>query len=137
LAHNLQYVLVNGQLLFPLIGNPIGKESWPIHLPFPFNDSFEPHIHMLPGAFYWYVAVVVIVAVHIMAVVLAHRHLGGMAGNIQKARHSEYPWIVAMVGYTMLSLWLLAQPLVREKPATSYIPRASMVASTDGQKTKP
>jgi hypothetical protein len=31
-----------------------------------------------------------------------------------QARRAEWPWIAAMVGYTMTSLWLLAQPIVRE-----------------------
>jgi dolichyl-phosphate-mannose--protein O-mannosyl transferase len=84
-------------------------------LPNPFNDSFEPHIHLLPSAFYWYFAVIIIVIVHIIAVILAHRHLGAATPNINRARRSEYPWIVAMIAYTMFSLWLLAQPLVKEK----------------------
>ena len=62
-------------------------------------------------------AVAVIIAVHVLAVVLAHRHLARAGATEQRARRSEYPWIVAMIGYTMLSLWLLAQPLVREAPA--------------------
>jgi hypothetical protein len=115
LVHNLQYVLVNSQLLGPLLGNPVGKDWWPIHLPYPFNDDYEPHPHFLPSAFYWYVAVVVIVAVHVIAVVLAHRHLGRRGTDVRAARASEYPWLVAMVAYTMLSLWLIAQPLVQEK----------------------
>lgn len=119
LAHNIEYLVVNGQLLFPLIGNPIGKDSWPFHLPYPFNDSFEPHIHILPGSFYWYFSVTVIIAVHVFAVVLAHRYLDRTTKHTSRARHSEYPWIGAMVLYTMLSLWLLAQPLVKEK-TTAY-----------------
>ncbi|HSW80446.1 MAG TPA: hypothetical protein VLG47_06725 [Candidatus Saccharimonadales bacterium] len=117
LAHNIEYLIANGQLLFPLIGNPIGKESWPLHLPNPFNDSFEPNPHLLPSAFFWYLAVAVIVIVHIIAVVIAHRHLSNTSKNKSLARRAEYPWIAAMVFYTMLSLWLLAQPLVKEKSA--------------------
>jgi hypothetical protein len=120
LAHNIEYLLVNGQLLLPLIGNPIGKDSWPVHLPHPFNDSYEVHIHLLPSSFFWYFAVIVIVAVHVVAVILAHRHLGSSTKNVRLAKRSEYPWIVAMVVYTMLSLWLLAQPLIKEKAAESY-----------------
>lgn len=116
LVHNLQYVLVNGQLLGPLLGNPVGKDWGQTHLPYPFNDSFEPKPHFLPSAFYWYVSVAVIVAVHVIAVVLAHRHLGRRGADQRAARASEYPWLVAMVAYTMLSLWLIAQPLVQEKP---------------------
>jgi hypothetical protein len=32
---------------------------------------------------------------------------------VRDARRAEWPWIVAMVGYTMTSLWLLAQPVVQ------------------------
>jgi hypothetical protein len=120
IAHNLQYVLINSQLLLPLIGNPTGLNSWPIHLFFPFNDNFEPHVKFLPNSFYWYFAVVVIIAVHIIAVVIAHRHLTLRSTGRAQARRGEYRWLVAMVAYTMLSLWLIAQPLTKEdKPASS------------------
>ena len=119
LAHNLQYVLVSGQLLFPLIGNPPGMDSWPLHLPYPFNDSYEVHAHFLPNGFYWYLDVVVIVVVHIIAVVLAHDFLGRRTQSAKEspklARRAEYPRIVAMIAYTSLSLWLLAQPLTASK----------------------
>ena len=114
LAHYLQYVLVNGQLLLPLIGNPVGSESWPLHLPYPFNDDYEVATGVMPTSVVWYVQIVVIVFAHVVAVVLAHRHLAGSAPARREARRSEWPWLVAMVGYTMLSLWLLAQPLVEQ-----------------------
>jgi hypothetical protein len=111
LAHNLQYILINGQLLIPLAGDPAGK-GWSL-LPAPFNDDYEIHKTFLPNWFYWYAGVVVIVAVHIAAVILAHRHLSRRTPDETRARRSELPWLVAMVGYTMLSLWLLAQPVTK------------------------
>ncbi len=132
LAHNAAYLLVNSQLMLPLIGNPVGTESWPIHRPYPFNDSYEPNHTFLPSAFYWYLGVVAIVAVHVVAVVLAHRHLAGTARDERRGRRSEYPWLVAMVAYTAFSLYLIAQPLVQEKqPAEkpgAAVARASVVA---------
>src|SRR4051794_5760547 len=119
LAHNLEYILVSGQLLFPLIGNPPGLDSWPVHLPYPFNDDYEPHHSFLPSAFYWYVSLGVIIAVHVYAVVIAHRHLVRVGKTEQLERRSEFPWLVAMVGYTCLSLWLLAQPLTETSATTS------------------
>jgi hypothetical protein len=116
-AHNAQYVLVNLQLLGPLIGNPLGTASWPIHLPYPFNDTYEPNATFLPAAFYWYLGAVGIVAAHVIAVILAHRHLGNSGTGEDKARASEYPWLVAMVAYTAFSLLLIAQPLVNESNA--------------------
>ena len=114
LAHYLQYVLINGQLILPLLGAP-GGAGTNLHLPYPFNDSYEVHAHFLPNAFYWYVDVAVIVTVHIVAVVLAHRSLARVGSSVRTARRAEYPWIVAMVAYTALSLWLLAQPLTAAK----------------------
>jgi hypothetical protein len=118
-SHYLEYLLVNGQLLIPLIGNPPGLPSWPLTLPYPFDDSYEVHAKFLPSAFYWYVSVAVIIAVHVAAVLLAHRHLSRTGADERLRLRSEYPWLVAMVGYTCLSLWLLAQPLTKETSTTS------------------
>ncbi|MCU1594105.1 MAG: hypothetical protein JWO12_1497 [Frankiales bacterium] len=114
IAHYLQYLLTNGQLIVPLIGNP-GYTGWPIHLPDPFNDSFEINRTLLPNSFYWYLSVIVIVAVHVIAVILAHRALLQRATDEHSARRSEYPWLIAMVAYTAFSLFLIAQPLTQEK----------------------
>lgn len=118
LAHYLQYVLVNGQLILPLLGAP-GGSGTNLHLPYPFNDSYEVNTTFLPNSFYWYVDVAVIVAVHIAAVVLAHRALSRAGETERESRHAEYPWIIAMVAYTSLSLWLLAQPLTGAKTGSS------------------
>jgi hypothetical protein len=128
LAHNIEYILVNGQLMFPLLGNPPGGEDlWPLasHMPYPFNDSYEVNHTFLPSGFYWYFSLAVIIAVHVYAVVLAHRHLVRVGIDRQSELRSEYPWLVAMVAYTCLSLWLLAQPLTKETASTSGLPDPS------------
>jgi hypothetical protein len=93
LSHNLQYLIVNSQTLLP-IDRPIPD--------------------LLPSAVYWYVGVTAIVAAHVLAVIIAHGHLRRQAADERSGRRSEYPWLVAMVGYTMVSLVLIAQPLVTE-----------------------
>jgi hypothetical protein len=110
-AHNLEYLVINGQLLLPLVGNPLGWSSWPT-FPYPLNDSYEVNINLVPSSIVWYLQVALIIAVHVAAVVLAHRYLGRRARR-EHAQRAEWPWIGAMVGYTMTSLWLLAQPLVK------------------------
>jgi hypothetical protein len=133
LAHNLQYLLINGQLLVPLLGNPTGLSGgqW---LPAPFDDSFEPDTRLLPSAFFWYAAVVVIVLVHVAAVVVAHGHLSRSGRDERAAKASEWPWIAAMVAYTMVSLVLMAQPLVKEAPSGGGHPTAGQAAGrTAGQ----
>lgn len=124
IAHYLQYLLTNGQLVAPLIGNP-GFANWPIKLPYPFNDTFEVDVTLLPNSFYWYLSVIVIVAVHVVAVVIAHRHLVARAGDGRAARRSEYPWLVAMVAYTAFSLFLIAQPLTQESGSATTVSSSS------------
>lgn len=130
LAHYLQYVVINGQLLLPLVGNPVGSPAWPLRLPYPFNDDYVVTTSLLPTSVVWYVQIVVIVAAHVIAVVLAHRHLGTSAPTVTLARRSEWPWLVAMVGYTMLSLWLLAQPLVETGGGSHSEARAARAQAT-------
>ena len=119
-AHNAEYIAINGQLFIPLLGNPAGIDG--VHLlPAPFNDSYEINPNLLPSSVVWYLQVALIIFVHIAAVVLAHRYLARASRSHAKARASEWPWIVAMVGYTMTSLWLLAQPLVQEGAAVRAV----------------
>ncbi len=124
IAHNIDNLSINGQLLIPLIGNPTGTHQW---LPAPFNDDYEVKLKLIPPALTWYVAVAAIVLAHVVAVVLAHGYLARTGATDRQARRSEYPWLVAMVAYTMVSLWLLAQPLTQEK-STPQEHTASSVA---------
>ncbi|MFN8074340.1 MAG: hypothetical protein U0Q15_02830 [Kineosporiaceae bacterium] len=110
LAHYVQYVAINGQLLVPLLGDPAGL-GWSL-LPPPFTDDYAVDTTVMPNSVVWWVQLVAIVAAHVAAVVIAHRHLLAVAPDEASARRSEWPWLVAMVGYTALSLWLLAQPVV-------------------------
>ncbi len=111
-AHNLEYLAINGQLLFPLLGNPAGFSWWPV-LPYPFNDSYELKTNILPSSIYWYFDVALIIFVHIVAVILAHDYLIKATRTVRTARRAEWPWVIDMIIYTMSSLWLLAQPLVK------------------------
>ena len=126
-AHNAEYLAINGQLLVPLLGNPAGMEGVKL-LPAPFNDSYEINPNLLPSSVVWYLQVALIIVVHVAAVVIAHRVLTRAARAEAQARRSEYPWIVAMVGYTMSSLWLLAQPLIKE--SSSAVLRAGRALLT-------
>ena len=126
-AHNFAYLLVNGQLLIPLSGNPFGIDGWQ-WLPAPFNDSYEINKQPVPASAIWYFQVALIVLVHIAAVVVAHRHLARATRTRVEAQRSEWPWIVAMVAYTMTSLWLLAQPIAKE-PGTKAASGPSAVVT--------
>ncbi len=74
------------------------------------NASFSVDPKLVPAAVTWYGGLITIVAVHVIAVFLAHRHLARAASDEAAARRSEYPWLVAMVLYTAFSLVLIALP---------------------------
>lgn len=128
IAHNADYLAINGQLLIPILGNPFGLHGVQL-LPAPFNDSYEINPNLLPSSVLWYGEVILIIVVHIAAVILAHQYLGRTARETRAARRAEWPWIVAMVGYTMTSLWLLAQPVVEESTQTTTSSAAARVST--------
>ncbi|MDQ6883082.1 MAG: hypothetical protein M3077_02420 [Candidatus Dormibacteraeota bacterium] len=109
-AHNLDYLVINGQLIIHQISDPLGTGT----VNFFGTVNYEPNRNLIPTAVIWYFQIALIIAVHVAAVVLAHGYLGRAARTERQGKQAEWPWIVAMVGYTMSSLWLLAQPIVRE-----------------------
>lgn len=110
LAHNFDYLAINGQLLIHQASDPFGSGTLNLFG----TVDYEPNKNLVPTAFVWYFEIALIIGVHIAAVVLAHGYLGRVARTETEGRRAEWPWIVAMVGYTMTSLWLLAQPIVQE-----------------------
>jgi hypothetical protein len=109
LAHNVDYLAINGQLLIHQASDPFGNG-----LNLFGTVNYEANRNLIPTAVVWYFEIVLIIGVHIAAVVLAHGYLGRLARTESQGRRAEWPWIAAMVGYTMTSLWLLAQPIVQE-----------------------
>ena len=86
--------------------------------PFGFGwDLFGPSLYMVNigvvnAKFVWYTSVIAIVTGHIIAVFLAHVIALRTFGQSRAALLSQIPMLVLMVSYTMLSLWILAQPVV-------------------------
>jgi hypothetical protein len=110
LAHNFDYLAINGQLLIHQASDPFGSGTLNVFG----TVQYEPNRNLIPTAFVWYFEILLIIAVHVAAVFLAHGYLGRTARTVVQGRRAEWPWIAAMVGYTMSSLWLLAQPIVQE-----------------------
>jgi len=106
-AHYLSYLLVAGQVVIPLASDPLGL-GWDL-----FGTAHYRIAAGIVGArFAWYTSVVVIVAGHVLAMYVAHRLALARFAERRTARRSQYPLAALMVAYTMLSLWLLAQPIV-------------------------
>ncbi len=71
------------------------------------------NIGMVGAKFVWITSVVAIVTGHIVAVWLAHVVALRRFRDSGAALRSQIPMLFLMVSYTMLSLWILAQPVVK------------------------
>jgi hypothetical protein len=106
MAHYLSFLLIEGQRIIPLASDPFGV-GWDLLE----TVDYQINIAIVGARFSWYTAVVTIVVGHIIAVYLAHLVALRLLGDRALARRSQYPMLVLMIGYTMASLWMLAQPI--------------------------
>lgn len=96
-AHNYPYVVGNvGQLVGVVIPGaaPVDPLSW------------------LSIPLFWGSQVALIVVGHVVAVVAAHEVALDRYPSTSAARRGHLPLVVLMVGYTVLSLWIISQPVV-------------------------
>ena len=108
MAHYYTYLLIQGQMIFSLISDPLG---WGWNL---FGTAgFDPRYGIVGASFVWYSQVALIVVGHVIAVYLAHSISLRLLRDPGRAFRSQIPMLVLMVLYTMTSLWILAQPIVK------------------------
>ena len=106
-AHYLSYLLIGGQIVIPLASDPLGRD-WDLFG----TANYRIAASVVGARFAWYTSIIVIVAGHVLAMYVAHRLALERFAERRIARRSQYPLAALMVAYTMLSLWILAQPLV-------------------------
>ena len=69
-----------------------------------------PTLDWMPISAVWYLSVGAIVVGHVVAIVLAHRI--ALRDAPRRPVVAGLPLVAIMVGYTVLSLWIIAQPIV-------------------------
>ena len=102
IAHNYPFVLTNAGLLLAAIWSFLGLGHGPI---------FEPLSWLSLGA-YWWSQVLLIVIGHVVAVIAAHYVAVSRYVTVTAARRGHIPLTLLMVGYTVLSLWIVSRPIV-------------------------
>ena len=106
LAHYLSYLLLQGQMIWPLLSDPLNL-GWNLFG----GRGHQVDIAAVGMGFIWLFAVAAIVIGHVAAVALSHAEALREAPPHIAVR-SQAPLMIFMVGYTMLSLWILSQPIV-------------------------
>ncbi len=107
LAHYLSFLLVVGQYMIPLASDPFGF-GWDLFG----TKLYFIDIGIVNAKFVWITSVIAVVTGHIVAVWLAHVVALRRLRQSGAALRSQIPMLFLMVAYTMLSLWILAQPVV-------------------------
>ncbi len=120
MAHYLSFLLIQGQYIIPLMSDPFGL-GWNLLG----TAGYRIDIAIVAARFAWYSAVIAIVAGHVVAVYLAHVLAIRALGDRHPALRSQYPMSALMVGYTMVSLWILAQPIVEHRGTPPAVAEAS------------
>ena len=98
IAHYLTLVIQGAVWLPSLIVDPL--------------MSLAPALDWIPTGLVWYLSVAAIVGGHVAGVVLAHRL--ALRDAPSRAVVAGLPMVALMIAYTVLSLWIIAQPIVVE-----------------------
>ena len=106
-AHYLSYLLLAGQLAIPLASDPFGW-GWDL---FGTRD-YEMDLGLISMKTVWTIAVVAIVAGHVISVTLAHVEALRLFPTRRAALLSQLPMLALMVAFTSASLWIMSQPIV-------------------------
>jgi hypothetical protein len=107
LSHYLSYMLITGQNIIPLLSDPFGF-GWDLFG----TVGYKVDIGIVTAKQVWYMGVAAIVIGHVIAVYVAHIMAIRVFAERLAALKSQVPMLVLMIGYTMVSLWVLSQPIV-------------------------
>jgi len=101
-AHNYPYVAANlGQAAAVTRDLALGTTGAPVSL-----------LAGVPLDAVWASQVALVVAGHLVAVVAAHRVATERFPTLAAARRGHAPLVAVMVGYTLVSLWIVSRPVV-------------------------
>jgi len=108
-SHFYTFLLVQGQFLALALADPFGR-GWDLLGLGGFQPSAQ--IPFVSIQFVWQSQVALIVLGHIVAVWVAHHIALDAFEDRRTAIKSQIPMMALMVIYTMLSLWILTQPVI-------------------------
>ncbi len=107
LAHNAPLVLTGVPLLVRGLSDPFGR-GWNLLGTGTLLQGFLPS-----PALVWFLEIALIVGGHILGVLAAHRTAVRLGSSHRAAVRSQYALTALMSIFTITTLWLLSQPLVR------------------------
>lgn len=111
LAHNSEHLLMEGQKVIALASDPMGL-GWNM-----MGTAMWTPPPLMSLSSLWGMQVLLILVGHVYSLWVARRTAIGLFGEGRVALRSQFPMLVAMVLFSLLSLWLLKQPMVMRTSA--------------------
>jgi len=105
LAHNVEHFFMESQKLVVLASDPFGY-GWNV-----FGTAELRLGSILSLGTIWYIQVALIIIGHVFGIYIAHKHAHGWFKSRRSALTSQVPLIAMMIMFSVLSLWLIAQPM--------------------------
>jgi hypothetical protein len=106
-AHYFSLFFIGGQHVIPQLSDPFGY-GWNLFG----TAGYQIDIGIVTARLQWTVAVAAVVLGHLLAVYLSHVTALKVFRNSNATVRSQIPLGLLMVAYTMVSLWILSQPIV-------------------------
>jgi hypothetical protein len=126
IAHYLTFFLFEGQQIFALLSDPLGRD-WDLLG----TAGSGVDYGVLSQNSTWYLQVGFVVAGHVAALVLAHERALILYKQTKLAVRSQYWMLAVMVGFTSMALWLLAQAGTATTVAKKPVPAAAAAPPSD------
>ncbi len=104
-AHYYTLLVNSGQTFIALLSDPLNL-GWNLFQ----TANYATNSSLLGASFIWHSEIIVIILGHILAVFIAHLVALKLFPRKQ-ALISQIPMLLLMVGYTIMGLWILSQPL--------------------------
>jgi len=108
MAHFMSLLVVQGQLIVPLASDPLGV-GWDLLG----SSDYRINVNVMNVRFIWFMSVAAIVIGHVISVYVAHVIAVQTFMRHSTALRSQYPMMALMIIYTAISLWIIAQPIVK------------------------
>ncbi len=105
LAHNSEHLLMEGQKVLALLSDPFGWE-WDL-----FGTAEKTFAPLVDLPTLWLIQVLFVMIGHVYSLWIARRIASALFQDPKRAFRSQVPMLIAMVLFSLVSLWLLKQPM--------------------------
>jgi polyferredoxin/YHS domain-containing protein len=105
LAHNMEHLLMEGPKVAALLSDPFG---WNWNLLGTAHWRVPPLVSL---DVLWIVQVILVLVGHVYSLWIAHHTSRRLFPDAASARWSQAPMLIAMIAFSIFSLWLLKQPM--------------------------